>query len=154
MLSRQEEEQERRETVENDLRVLQQQTGTFHQHAQAQAAELSQGRFAATGAPHVVGSQAQPRYPAAGGHQADPVGIEPPLGFSVNELEPSTASPLVSSVEQLGGAADAPSVSLPDVERAAPPSSSAIGGGPLEESFPASGATATVGSSPTNDGDE
>jgi hypothetical protein len=34
------------------------------------------------GAPHVTGSAPIPAYPAAGAHQADLVGTEPPLGFS------------------------------------------------------------------------
>ena len=100
-------------------RILREGT-TFHQHAQAFADELSQGRFAATGVPTVTGATPIPKYPAAGAHQSDPVGVEPPLGFSVNELEPSTDSVSLPAVEQLGGAADAPSAP-PDVEHAAPP---------------------------------
>jgi hypothetical protein len=98
MLSRQEEEAERQAVLENDLQV-QRQAGTFFQHGVSQAAELSQGRFAAMGAPHVVGSAPAPRYPAAAAHQADPVPAEPPLGYSVDAMpiEPSTAAPPVSS---------------------------------------------------------
>jgi hypothetical protein len=58
MLSKQEEEQERRETLENDRlvreaehqRLLRGGT-TFHQFAQSFADEVNQGRFAATGVP-------------------------------------------------------------------------------------------------------
>jgi hypothetical protein len=62
MLSKQEEEQERRETLENDRKVLER-GSTFHQHAQAQAAEMSQGRFAAMGKPHVVGVRPEQQVP-------------------------------------------------------------------------------------------
>jgi hypothetical protein len=113
---------ERRETLENDLKVLQQQGSTFHQHAQAQASELSGGRFAAIGSPRVIGATPSPasQYPAAAAHQSDPVGIEPPLGIDVNAMSESSMAPLVS-VEVTGGAVDAPSAP-PDVEHAAPPS--------------------------------
>jgi hypothetical protein len=101
MLSKQEEEQERRATLENDRKVREQQrASTFHQHAQAQADEINQGRFRATGVPSVTGATPVPSYPAAGAHQADPVGTEPPLGFSVSDLEPSAG---LSAAEQLGG---------------------------------------------------
>ena len=65
MLSRQEEEQERREVLENDRRVREQQQGTtFHQRAQAEAS-IETGRFTAVNAAHVVGSEPAARYPAA-----------------------------------------------------------------------------------------
>jgi hypothetical protein len=109
MLSKQEEEQERREVLENDRRVReqqQQQTGTFFSHGVSQALDTAGGRYsAAMGAPNVTGATPIPKYPAAAAHQADPVGTEPPLGFSVNELEPSMAPP----VEATGDPADAPS---------------------------------------------
>jgi hypothetical protein len=142
---------ERLATLENDRKVLEQRGSTFHQHAQAQAGDLAGGRFgAATGAPHVVGSQAQPRYPAAAAHQADPCGIEPPLNFSVNDmpsLEPSTGTSSHLAVEHLGGAAVP---SRPSDVEPAPPSSSAIGGGLAPQEFPACGSTAKAGLSPTN----
>jgi hypothetical protein len=74
---------ERRETLKNDLKVLRERGGTYHQHGVAQAGELSGGRFAATGVPTVTGTTPVPNYPAAGAHQGDPVGTEPPLGYSV-----------------------------------------------------------------------
>ena len=120
---------ERRATLDNDLKVLQQQGSTFHQHAQAQADELSQGRFAATRAPRVIGSTPTPasQYPAASAAHQTELPPEPPLGFDNPTLdEPSTASsPPFPAVEQLGGADGAPSSSLsPDVvEHAAPPPS-------------------------------
>jgi hypothetical protein len=121
MLSKQEEEQERREVLENDRRVReqQQQTGTFFSHGVSQALDTAGGRYgAAMGAPNVTGATPIPKYPAAAAHQADPVGTEPPLGFSVNDLEPSAG---LSAAEATGGAA-APSAP-PDVEPAPPPSS-------------------------------
>jgi hypothetical protein len=125
MLCRQEEEQERIETLRNDLLVRQQQqnASTFHQHAQAQADELSQGRFAAIGSPRVIGATPSPasQYPAASAAHQTELPPENPLGYSV-EAMPSDEPLEVSSFAQgqLGGAAGAPSAA-PDVERAAPP---------------------------------
>jgi hypothetical protein len=165
MLSEQEEQAEKLRVTLQDADVRRQQqerAGTFFAHAQAQALDTAGGRFgAAMGAPHVIGSQSTPRYPAAGGHQHDPVGPEPPLNFSVNDMPPlelSAEAPPVSAVEHLGApAADrAPPSELvsplaDDVEPGAgAPPLSAIGGEPLEETFPASSATAAVGSSPTD----
>ena len=81
MLSKQEEEQERRETLENDLRVLRERGSTFHQHAQSAANDTGGGRFASLGAPHVTGSSAVPIYPAGPQWTADPGSqvVEPPL---------------------------------------------------------------------------
>jgi hypothetical protein len=107
---------ERHETLANDRlvreaehqRLLREGT-TFHQHAQAFADEVNQGRFAATGVPTVTGSTPIPKYPAAAAHQADPVGTEPPLGFSVNDLEPSmgTTRPTEDTGAPAGAAAAA-----------------------------------------------
>ena len=116
---------ERQAVLENDRKVLEQRGGTFHQHAQAQANELSGGRFAATGSPIVTGSTAIPKYPAASApFQSDPVGIEPPLGFSIDEMPNPTGD--VSSgvpVDTGPASADAPSLLLGDAQRA--------GAGPL-----------------------
>ena len=125
MLIRQEEEQERRETLENDRlvreaehqRILREGT-TFHQHAQSHANDEAGGRFASVNAVSVVGAEPAVRYPAAGAHQCDPVGTEPPLGFSVNDLEPSMGT--TRPTEDTGGA---PS-SAPPGDVAAPPPSS------------------------------
>jgi hypothetical protein len=91
MLSRQEEEAERRATFENDRKVLEQRGSTFHQHGMAQADELSQGRFAAIGSPTVIGAKPSPstQYPAASPSHQVSLPAEEPLGFSVNDLEPS-----------------------------------------------------------------
>jgi hypothetical protein len=67
-------------------RIIREQAGTFFSHAQTQAGELSGGRFAATGTPHVTGATPVPNYPAAAAHQRDPVPIEPPLGIDINAM--------------------------------------------------------------------
>jgi hypothetical protein len=87
----------------------QQQGGTFFQHGLAQADELSQGRFAATGAPRVVGSTPNPaaQYPAASSAHQTELPPEQPLGYSVDDmpgLEPSTAFPVVEQTDAPAGA--------------------------------------------------
>jgi hypothetical protein len=87
-------------------RILREGT-TFHQHAQAFADEVNQGRFAATGVPRVVGSTPVPNYPQASTpFQSDPVPPEPPLGFSIDQLEPS-ALPCAEETCAPAGAAHA-----------------------------------------------
>jgi hypothetical protein len=109
-------------------RIIREQASSILDHARAAANDLGGGRFAAIGSPTVVGAQPLPKYPAAGAHQSDPVGTEPPLGIDINampELEDPTGTfPVVQPVDR-GGAAAAPSSSLlpDDAERAAPPSS-------------------------------
>jgi hypothetical protein len=126
MLSKQEEEQERREVLENDRKVLEQRCSTFHAHAQAQADEMSQGRFAAIGAPRVVGSTPNPaaQYPAASSAHQIELPPEQAFGYSVDDMpeleNPAAVSASVSPAAEPGGAA-APSAP-PDVEHA-PPSS-------------------------------
>jgi hypothetical protein len=126
MLSRQEEEQERRAVLENDRRVREQQqqnASTFHQHAQAQADELSQGRFRAIGTPRVIGATPNPssQYPAASAAHQTSLPPEQPLGCSVDAMPGDEPLEVPSFAQgQLGGAADAPSAA-PDVEHAAPP---------------------------------
>ena len=124
MLSKQEEDAERRATLENDRKVREQQRGTtFHQYAQSTANDDAGGRWASVNAVSVVGAAPAVRYPAAAAHQRDPAGVEPPLGYDVNEmpgLEPSTDNSSLAAVEETGGA-EAPSTS--GVEHAAPPSS-------------------------------
>jgi hypothetical protein len=117
MLTRQEEEAEREAVLENDRLVREQQkqreqSGTFFSHAQAQAAELAQGRFAGVNSASVIGSTEATRYPAASlAHQTE-LPPEPSLGFSIDEmpgLEPSMATPCSSSIEETGDPAYAPS---------------------------------------------
>jgi hypothetical protein len=91
---------ERRETLDNDLKVLQQQQreqgSTFFQHGQSQADETNQGRFRATGVPTVIGAAPVVQYPqAAPPFQRDPVPDEPSLGFEINRL---SAHELESSI--------------------------------------------------------
>jgi hypothetical protein len=120
MLSSQEEQIERRRVFAQD-QSLPNPGSTFHQHALAEA-QTPRGRFSAVEASYVVGSKAgmASAYPAAAAHQRDPVPIEPPLGYSVNDLNPSDLEPSMAFVEaQPGGPADAPSTPL-DVERAGP----------------------------------
>jgi hypothetical protein len=132
---------ERRETLENDRKVLEQRGGTFYQHGLAQADELSQGRFATVGAPRVIGSTPTPasQYPAASvAHQTE-LPPEPPLGFDNPELDPAGVSS-VSPPAATGDPASAPSGGDSassgelDVERAG--SSSSQLGDPAVVSFP------------------
>jgi hypothetical protein len=133
VLSKQEEEQERKAVLENDRSVREQQKqreqgSTFLDHTHD---DLSGGRFAAIGAPTVVGRDAVIKYPAAAAHQHDPVPDEPPVGYDVNEmppLEPSMAvnSPSIEDMAGISAPADtggAPS-SVPPEDVVAPPPSS------------------------------
>ena len=91
----QEERAEKRRVMLQDADVRQQQkTSTFHQHAQAQADEISQGRFAATGVPRVIGSTSTPaaQYPAASAAHQTELPPEQPLGYRVDEM-PEFESP-------------------------------------------------------------
>jgi len=135
MLSKQEEDQERRETLENDRRVREQSrngdTGTYLSHTHSEVG----GRFAIDEHQTITGvvSPAPPPLPAnSPWHGSDPVPDEPPLGYRIDampELEPEPFSS-ASSVQATGPAsADAPSLSdaasLGDAQRAgAGPSSS------------------------------
>jgi hypothetical protein len=86
----------------------------MHQHAVAQADEINQGRFRATGTPSVTGSTPIPQYPQASGPWQGPdlVGPEPPLGYAIDQMptdEPSTGFP-ASTVEDPGApVSEAPS---------------------------------------------
>ena len=124
MLSRQEEDRERREVLRNDQRIREareqsprvfadqskpNQASTLHQHAVADA-DTPRGRFSAISAAYVVGSKADIAcaYPAASAHQHDPCGPEPPLGYRIDELEPS----VLAEAQATDGPADAPSTPL------------------------------------------
>jgi hypothetical protein len=134
MLSRQEEERERRETLENDRRVREQSrngdTGTYLSHTHSEVG----GRFAIDEHQTITGvvSPAPPPLPSTSpwsGAQPEP-GPEEPLGYEINrltpfELEPSMAQSSVDHAQAPGGA-EAPSLSM-DVEHAAPPSFSTKG---------------------------
>jgi hypothetical protein len=124
MLSSQEDQEERRRVMLDEARArdrLREQGSTFLEHTHSEMG----GRFSAVGAASVVGSKEFVSYPAAAPHQRDPCGIEPPLGYRIDEMEPleqpSTVLPH-SPVEQLGDPADASSSSAPLViERAGSP---------------------------------
>ena len=115
MLSSQEEQAERRRVFAQDQSVQRQAT-TMHAFAQADAA-TTRGRFSAHEAATVVGAEPTINYPAASPHQHDPCGQEPPLGFEIDQLEPS-----FPSVQAPGEPADAPL----DVERVGSPLSSRL----------------------------
>jgi hypothetical protein len=123
--SAQDEMADRKRVMAQDA-SLREQGGTFMSHAEADAA-TPLGRFTQVNAAKVVGSTAFPQYPAAAPHQHDPCGQEPPLGYRIDDLEPST---VVTDVEAHGGPADAPASSLAflSVERAGPSSSMAAQG--------------------------
>ena len=108
--SDQEDQAERRETLDNDLKVLQQRGSTFHLHAQAQADEISQGRYRATGVPRVVGSTPTPasQYPAASAAYQTELPPEGPLGYRVDAM-PGLESSMAPPVEVTDGPAQAPS---------------------------------------------
>jgi len=111
MLSSQEEQAERRRVFADQS--LPKQASTFHQHAQADA-DTPRGRFSAVSASYVVGTTGSPQYPAAAAHQRDPCGPEPPLGYRIDELEPSF--PSVQAPDPTSEDAPSP-IPLSDVQR-------------------------------------
>jgi hypothetical protein len=84
MLSKQIEQSDRLETLQNDMRVR---GSTFNQFAQSEAAE-SRGRFTAHERSAVVGATPIPKYEGAPNRANDPSGIEPPLGYAIDAQEP------------------------------------------------------------------
>jgi hypothetical protein len=111
----QREQDERLEVMRQDADLRRQGT-TMHQHAQAQADELSGGRFGAMGRPNVIGSTALPKYPAASAAHQTALPPEPPLGYSVDAMPLETsASPSVEATGAPAGAAT-PSDPLADGE--------------------------------------
>jgi hypothetical protein len=89
------------EVLTNELR-LRNPGSTFSQFAEADAA-TSLGRFNAISSPQVVGAQAAPKYEGAPNWAHDPTGIEPPLNFDVNALEPTgEIAEVKASLEPLG----------------------------------------------------
>ena len=64
---------------------------TYHGHAQANLGEDRGGRFAFAGSPKTVTGSSPIQYPAQPAHSPwakDACPPEPPLGFSVDEMEP------------------------------------------------------------------
>ena len=139
MLESQIDQAERRRVLDNDRKVRE--SGTMHAHALADA-QIPRGRFSAIDNAEVVGAKPFTNYPAAAAHQADPVPDEPPLGFAIDELEPTVSPPPVEaqapdptslpplgdvgSLSQSGDPADVPASTafVDDVERCGSPPSS------------------------------
>jgi hypothetical protein len=115
MLSKQEEQFERRATLDNDRKVRE---GSAYIDHYTQ--EMG-GRFAQVGAATVIGSTA-PQYPQASTpFQRDPVPPEEPLGYEIDRMpEPEPLAPSSFSRGQLGEpmSADAPSTMPVQVQRA------------------------------------
>jgi hypothetical protein len=127
MLSRQEEEHERRAVLKNDARVRERQGTTFHQFAQEET--IPRGRFTQVNPQLVVAAEPVPNYPAAAAHQHDPCGIEPPLGYSVDAMPEHEPLEVSFPSPQATGEPTAPSSTIPlidDVERVGSPLSSKL----------------------------
>jgi hypothetical protein len=108
--SKQNDDKERRESLENDRKVREQQGGTFFQHAVSSADDEAGGRFARVNPTMVVGSTPGPSYPqlpASSPWAHDYVPNEEPLGYSVNDLEHATGFASAPAA-QVGPAPDAP----------------------------------------------
>jgi hypothetical protein len=116
------ENEERKEVLRNDARMRdQERAATMHGLAIASADDEAGGRFARVNPTMVVGSTPLPRYPQASTpFRSDPVGLEPPLGYSIDALEHGGLAS--TSEAQAGPASDAPSPSMvDDVQRDAGP---------------------------------
>jgi hypothetical protein len=111
--SNQDDQAERRATLENDRRVRQQaEASTYFQ--QAQHPDIG-GRFAVEGTPLIVGSTPQPYgslppMPAGNPWSGPDAGLEPPTGVRVDAMFPEHMSATVPVPVATGPAsADAPS---------------------------------------------
>jgi len=101
---------ERKAVLENDRRILLEQQGsTFFQHGQAQADEINQGRFRATGTPSVIGSTPDlaKAYPAASAAHQTQLPPEEPLGYRIDAMPGDESSAPPVSVEDTGAPAGA-----------------------------------------------
>jgi hypothetical protein len=78
---------ERRQVLRDTLLGRRAHKNTYFAHAHSDEG----GRFSAPDQPprYTVGSEAVPRYPAGPNWSADPVGPEPSLGFSVENVPPT-----------------------------------------------------------------
>jgi hypothetical protein len=126
VLSKQEEMRERHETLRNDLsvqrKVREQQGTTMHAFAQADA-ETPHGRFSQINTATAIGSNAgiASAYPACSPALAVQLPPEPPLGYRIDDLNPSDPVETSSCTQQEPGPTsdDAPSpIPLSDVQRA------------------------------------
>jgi hypothetical protein len=105
MLSKHEEQAERRDVIENEKRLRGSSSGqgsTFLSHTHNDIG----GRFAAISSPVVVGTESIPKYPAAFLNH-DPVPQEPALGVDINEMEPC-GQPHELKASSLGPSSEAP----------------------------------------------
>ena len=105
MLSKHEEQAERRDVLENEKRLR---ASTLSQFAQADAAE-ARGRFTAHEQSKVIGSTLVPQYPAGPAWCDADQGLEPPLGYAIDAQEPLEPSCLPSPAQGNSGDPDAPS---------------------------------------------
>jgi hypothetical protein len=122
--SHQEEQKDRHEYLE-DVKRQRKQGSTFKDFAIADA-ETPRGRFNEPEKVTVIGSAPLPQYPElpeSSPWHHDPVPDEPPLGYSINEMQPIETPPVCVDVAGgTGGAVDEPSSSpFPDVDLTAPP---------------------------------
>jgi hypothetical protein len=126
MLSSQEDQAERRRVLQNDQRVREQ-TGTYLSHTHDDAG----GRFAAISNAQVVGAQPTVNYPAASSSWQIQLPDEPPLGYRIDDLNPSDPAEASSFAQQATGEPTAPSSTIPlidDVERVGSPLSQGSAG--------------------------
>ena len=140
MLSRQEEMLERRRTLENERRIREQ-TGTYLSHTHSDLG----GRYAQIQPENVVGQSAVPQYPAASSSWQIQLPDEPPLGYRIDDLNPSDpVEPSSFTQQATGEPADA------TVERVGSPLSQSSGDPTPGSHLPTGPARMTrdVGSSP------
>jgi hypothetical protein len=123
----QREQHERREVLRNDLKVK---GTTLSQFAQSDV-DTPRGRFTSHEQSTVVGASPTPAYPAGPAWCAADQGLEPALGYAIDELEPAS-SPLAAQPNP------EPTPSAFDVERP---------GLGLSSGDPAPGRRATKGAS-------
>jgi len=112
MLSSQEEQEDRRRTMQNDA-LVREQTGTMHAHATAEAA-IPRGRYSQVTTENVVGAKAgiASAYGACSPALAVQLPPENPLGYAIDDLDPGPVSPAQGLGDLPSG--DAPST-LPSV---------------------------------------
>jgi hypothetical protein len=126
MSTEKEERAERRRVFENDQRVHK---NTYLSHTHGDAG----GRYAEINKSSVTGSAPTRPYPPAAHHQIDPSGIEPPLNYDINAVEPTgTHKEIEASLKALSEASgikqsdashgDGECAGIPAVMSAAPPS--------------------------------
>jgi hypothetical protein len=116
MLTSQEDQHDRRETLRNDLKVREQ-AATFFDFAQSAATDIG-GRYATETKQTVVGTTPfpyPPLPPSSPWAGPDLVGQEPPTGYRIDDLEHPTVLPLAVGAGPTSADAPAPSVERDDV---------------------------------------